>query len=343
MKKISIVKNIIAVSSVFILSAGTVFAEEKTLTTDSVGNFNYQQEGSEVPEVSLFSKDIDSIRLLANNLGINVINQQNKYYIMNTSLDEKIDKLNNDFSDKSKFISAIQKSGMVSSIKENSEYYDIISAVNTQIPSNLTMANADNVSKDKYLYSAASKQWIKGTGSDNDKSYSSGYEKGLEEALAKSQPKGCHPVYTYHTHVIPDGGVITTNNGVEMCNIKGGCYTVPVYHKHTGNPNSDYYIEGNVNETKTDGCYTITTKYAETTNSYWSATVTDRPSWAYTCTRCKAYYFGNTNYQNLPSHQHSIVHTELTCGITENTIIGYTTGCGKTAGTSVDKIELVFD
>ena len=31
MKKISIVKNIIAVSSVFILSAGTVFAEEKTL------------------------------------------------------------------------------------------------------------------------------------------------------------------------------------------------------------------------------------------------------------------------------------------------------------------------
>ena len=116
---------------------------------------------------------------------------------MNTSLDKKINELNSDLSDKSKIISAIQKSGMDSSIKENSEYYDIISAVNTQIPSNLTMANADNVSKDKYLYSAASKQWIKGTGSDNDKSYSSGYEKGLEEALAKSQPKGCHNIQNF--------------------------------------------------------------------------------------------------------------------------------------------------
>jgi hypothetical protein len=132
--------------------------------------------------------------------------------------------------------------------------------------------------------------------------------------------------YEYHHHTDKDGKL----KGSEQvgANEKGGCYTVPVYHVHMGDP----YHGG--------GCYSIPRYHQHSGSCYASVsydTSTDHVLYdldrengelfhMYRCDVCGS-EFKSTN----GGHKH--YETHLVCGRNGGTVEGYVTGCGMTTDT----------
>ena len=140
----------------------------------------------------------------------------------------------------------------------------------------------------------------------NDAYYKKGYSIGYTEGELKTSKYNI--VYTYHSHIVPSGGKIQN----DVCDIKGGCYTIPVYHKHDSS------------------CHPAIPDHSEN------------------CPCCGARLgVWNGDHTSYSPYQEAYNHLSgcpyvFTCGKSTSTIIGYSIGCSK-AESSIEKAVITFD
>ena len=137
--------------------------------------------------------------------------------------------------------------------------------------------------------------------------------------------------YEYHYHVNGLSEYPHTDKVLPEAN--GGCYTVPIYHAHTGNTTSGggcysvpYTTTRQESYQEDQGCHGYLTYWPEQDKSQ--------------CGSCGAGYYGNRGGEKCP-HYHDYVtkyktvtctEYKLGCGMTTQTIISYRIGCGLSDG-----------
>lgn len=151
----------------------------------------------------------------------------------------------------------------------------------------------------------------------NNSYYASGYSKGYQQAI-----DGTNITYTYHEHLDSNGKVSTASYQT----IAGGCYTEPVYHSHSGNPQSY------------GGCYTAidtSVSYSHTSTTYHApdGVTGDGKSPYWTCDSCGIV---------CGMDGHSYTQYKLNCGKSSSTIEKYKLGCGKTTD-SIESAVITFE
>lgn len=153
--------------------------------------------------------------------------------------------------------------------------------------------------------------------------------------------------YEYHYHTDADGN----SPHAERVSGAGGCYTIPIYHVHTGNSSSN------------GGCYTVPVFHSHDSGCYRKVS-----SQEYGCYTIRSWdtsdgdyeghdykYYemscGQTIHGTNSSHSHSvlscsrggeIVGYSLGCGKNGNTVEGYRPGCGLSDG-QIIKAHIVYD
>ena len=145
--------------------------------------------------------------------------------------------------------------------------------------------------------------------------------------------------YDYHYHVDGNGSVLHTNTcGVSQ---KGGCYTTPIYHAHSGNSNSG------------GGCYTVKKTGTKTYGCAGGDCISgphgpDTSGQVYyvgNCKECGAHLsrYGSPGYQSCSNTKTSTyTYYELGCGKSTNTIVGYRVACGLADGQIIGA-HIVYD
>lgn len=153
--------------------------------------------------------------------------------------------------------------------------------------------------------------------------------------------------YEYHYHTDADG----SNPHEEKVSSAGGCYTIPVYHVHTGNSSSN------------GGCYTVPVFHNHGSGCYREVS-----SQEYGCYTIRSWDTSDGDYEGHDykyyemscgriihgtnsAHSHSvlscsrdgeIVGYSLGCGKDGNTVEGYRPGCGLSDG-QIIKAHIVYD
>ena len=144
--------------------------------------------------------------------------------------------------------------------------------------------------------------------------YDQGYADGLKAAGNSIATGKAHIEYQYHKHIDANGNVTTATQS----STKGGCFTNPVYHKHT---NSCY----------TDSGYNCGPRN-KVRGPYKNHSGTDE--YQYTCSACgRDWYMCDGG--SASGTFHWVGSKVLSCGKTTTTVEYYTLGCSKTTSTIV--------
>jgi hypothetical protein len=131
----------------------------------------------------------------------------------------------------------------------------------------------------------------------------------------------------------------------------GSCFTTPSYHRHTDACYQDVFHMHTGSADTGDGCYTVPIYHVHTSACYGTAgdqicgkTERTVESYALGCgyidifdsdsPEMKAYQAGKLSESYVLSK--SLVGRELRCGLTEDTLVGYTISCGQVDGSYED-------
>ena len=164
-----------------------------------------------------------------------------------------------------------------------------------------TGTTADNLSEGMGAW--INGEYITGNGNDVNTAYLKGLTEGFNNAV-----ENCSISYVYHTHIGDGSG--------------GGCYTVPVYHRHSYDCP---HHEEETGERRPCGC----------TSTDW--TTGDDGYGNHRCGNC-----GHTPHSGSCGHTVNATKTVWDCGMDDENIIYYNLGCGKTEGVTIDSATLVF-
>lgn len=155
--------------------------------------------------------------------------------------------------------------------------------------------------------------------------------------------------YEYHYHTDADGN----SPHAERVSGAGGCYTIPIYHVHTGSSaGGGCYIKA-VYHSHDSSCYTyglIHECHTVKTNSHGTDEIGRAwYTWTYSCGATVTGtsgdgYHGHNTYGNVLNcnKEGAIDHYEPGCGKDGNTVEGYRPGCGLSDG-QIIKAHIVYD